>query len=48
MASAQQQTINVATKATLELQKKQFNTINFGGITLPKFNGSAIDCWEVV
>ena len=46
MASSQQQTINVSTKASLEIQKKNYNTINFGGINIPRFNGSAIDAWE--
>jgi len=46
MASAQQETINISTKASLEIQKKNFNTINFNGVTIPRFNGSAIDAWE--
>ena len=48
MASAQQQTINVSTKASLEIQVKNFNTINFGGIDIPRFNGSAIDAFEYI
>ena len=48
MASAQQESINVSTKVALEIQKKNFNTINFGGIRFPRFDGSAIDAWEIV
>ena len=35
MASAQQETINVSTKASLEIQVKNFNMINFGGLDIP-------------
>jgi Zinc knuckle len=46
MASATQESINISIKASLELQKKQYNTINFNGIRLPPFNGTAVECWD--